>query len=156
MTAVSDMFLFIRITLFAAAVPLLTRIPLRRLELLLEPDNPGLMLSTEKIERILRHTDYICRVGRRLISSLCLTRGITLFYFMRRAGMDVALVFGAGEMNGAFAGHCWLARNGEPFLEKTDPRAFFTPMYSFNRSVTSTVKEANREAVDERLSAIRM
>jgi hypothetical protein len=48
---------------------------------------------------------------------------------LRRAGVDVALCFGAGPYQGQFAAHCWLERNGAPFLEPADPGATFATMY---------------------------
>jgi hypothetical protein len=55
---------------------------------------------------------------------------VTLFWFLRRAGLDVELVFGLDPAMGEAAdGHCWLALAGEPFLEKVDPRSRFTEVY---------------------------
>jgi hypothetical protein len=59
----------------------------------------------------------------------CLTRGITLFWFLRRAGVDVELTFGVDPVALDGEGHCWLTLDGEPFLEKVDPRARFTETY---------------------------
>jgi hypothetical protein len=128
---VADAVLLIRISAFAAIVPLLTRLPIRQLEALMEPAHPNHAIDPDLAERIIRYTDLVCRLGRRLIARLCLTRGLTLFYFLRRAGVNASLVFGAGTVRDDFAGHCWLVRNGEPYLEKVDPRTLFTPVYSF-------------------------
>lgn len=133
MDPVTDMFLLIRIAAFAAVVPLLTRLPIRRLEALMEPARPSRETDLALAERIVRHTESVCRCGHRMIARLCLTRGLTLFYFLRRAGVNASLVFGAGNIGEDFAGHCWLVRDGEPYLEKVDPRVLFTPIYSFNR-----------------------
>jgi hypothetical protein len=129
---VADLFLLIRIAAFAAIVPLLARLPIRRLEALMEPARPRSETDLALAERIIRHTDSVCRTGRRLIARLCLTRGLTLFYFLRRAGIDASLVFGTGTVDDKFAGHCWLVRSGKPYLEKVDPSVLFTPIYSFN------------------------
>lgn len=130
--AVDDLFLLVRITAFTAIVPLLMRLPIRKLEALLEPACPDREIDLARAERIIRHTDFVCQKGRRLIARLCLTRGLTLFYFLRRTGVNATLVFGAGDVRGDFAGHCWLVRNGEPYLEKVDPKILFTPIYCFN------------------------
>jgi hypothetical protein len=98
----------------------------------MEPARPNPEIDLDRAERIIRHTDFVCRKGRRLIARLCLTRGLTLFYFLRRAGVNATLVFGAGTVRDDFAGHCWLVRNGEPYLERVDPRILFTPIYSFS------------------------
>ena len=55
-----------------------------------------------------------------------LVRGLTLYRFLRRAGAEVSLRFGAGEMNGRFAAHCWIVYRGEPLAEPRDPRPLFT------------------------------
>jgi hypothetical protein len=131
---VADALLLVRIALFAGIVPLLTRLPIRRVEALVDPSHPSPKLDVARVERIIHHTEFVCRAGRRLIPRLCQTRGLTLFYFLRRAGVNTSLVFGAGTVHDTFAGHCWLVLNGKPYLEKTDPRPFFTPFYSFNGS----------------------
>lgn len=144
----ADMFLLIRIAAFAAIVPLLTRLPIRRLEALMEPVRPNSEIDPALAERIIRYTELVCRAGRRLIARLCLTRGLTLYYFLRRAGVNASLVFGAGTVDDNFAGHCWLVRNGQPYLEKVDPRSFFTPIYSFDGFPTKDI--ASRPAGEAR------
>jgi hypothetical protein len=76
------------------------------------------------------------RVGRPLVRRGCLTRGITLYYFLRRAGADVRLCFGLGAVDGGdgFDGHCWLVLAGEPYLEPRDPRPLYTEMYRFGEA----------------------
>ncbi len=65
------------------------------------------------------------RAGYPLVRPGCLTRGVTLFWFLRRAGFDVELRFGLdpalGEVTDA---HCWLALDGAPLLEKVDVARF--------------------------------
>jgi len=64
-----------------------------------------------------------------LVRPGCLTRGITGYYILRRAGLDVALCFGMGPVRDpGGAGHCWLVLNGEPVLEAVDPRPAFTEL----------------------------
>lgn len=70
------------------------------------------------------------RIARPLVRSGCLTRGITLYWFFRRAGLDVELRFGLDPRAIEPAdGHCWLTLDGEPYLEKRDPRLHFTELY---------------------------
>jgi hypothetical protein len=73
------------------------------------------------------------QAGRPLVRRGCLTRGVTLYYCLRRAGVDVGLTFGMGRVDGGdgFDGHCWLVKGGEPYLEARDPRDHYVPMYSF-------------------------
>jgi hypothetical protein len=49
-------------------------------------------------------------------------------------------------MNGEFEGHCWLMKDGEPYLEKRDPRPFFAPTYTFSRVAS---QRAARHKVEE-------
>jgi hypothetical protein len=77
------------------------------------------------VESLVRRIDALLAAGRPLVRSGCLTRGLTLYYFLRRAGADVALVFGMGKMGAEIAGHCWIVFAGEPLAEKEDPRPLF-------------------------------
>jgi hypothetical protein len=57
---------------------------------------------------------------------------VTLFWFLRRAGLNVELRFGLDPVDGQHGeadGHCWLTLNGEPFLEQRDPRSRFAELY---------------------------
>jgi hypothetical protein len=121
--------LCLQIACFAVAVPLVARLSLPRLQSLLgkrpragEPDQA-------QVQEIVACVAAVLRRGAPLIRPTCLTRGLTLYHFLRRAGFDVALCFGAGYPNGEFAAHCWLVHGGEPFMEPQDPRAWFTETY---------------------------
>jgi hypothetical protein len=133
--------LALRIAVFAAFVPWLFRRPLRQLEAQLEsriePSRPAPEPRAAEADRIIRLTGTLCRAVRPLLSHPCQVRGLTLYYFLRRVGVDVSLVFGvAPEASGA-VGHCWLVKDGEPYLESVDPRQHFVAMYSFNAHHTS-------------------
>jgi hypothetical protein len=115
----------------AVAVPLLTRLDLGRLQRWLEPSprfsrspsaDPG-----QVVEAVGRLMDHLIRWGKPMVRPGCLTRGITGYYILRRAGLDVALCFGIGPARGpGTVGHCWLVLEGEPVLETADPRSAFT------------------------------
>jgi hypothetical protein len=62
-----------------------------------------------------------------------LTRGLTRYFFLRRAGLDVVLCFGMGRHDTEVLAHCWLVKNGEPFLEAEDPRPLYVEMYRISR-----------------------
>jgi hypothetical protein len=124
--------LFVRVAAFAASVPLLMRLPLPRLAALVtRPPRrrrgrhaDALDAEVERIERLVALAP---RVARPLVQTGCLTRGLTLYRFLRRAGLDVELRFGLDPRGGGEAaadGHCWLVLAGEPFLEPEDPRRF--------------------------------
>jgi hypothetical protein len=36
-----------------------------------------------------------------------------------------------GIVEEKYVGHCWLIRNGKPFLENQDPRLLFAEVYKF-------------------------
>lgn len=124
------MLLFSYLTAFAACVPLLMRLPLPRIAALLSrpPRRPTVLLA--EVERLEQLSELAPRVARPLVRTGCLTRGVTLFWFLRRAGLDVELTFGIDPgQESDTDGHCWLSLNGEPFLEKTDPRVRFAEVY---------------------------
>lgn len=122
--------LFAYLTAFAAAVPLLMRLPLPRLAALLTRPPRRAPPSAAEVQRLERMVALAPRVARPLVRTGCLTRGVTLFWFLRRAGLDVELRFGL-ELNERQAGdgHCWLALADEPFLEHVDPRPRFAELY---------------------------
>ena len=124
--------LLARICAFAAAVPILMRLRLPRAAALLTRPPRRPKRSAAQIERLQRLTDLAPRVAHPLVRPGCLTRGVTLFWFLRRAGLDVELRFGLDPSEGPETdGHCWLALADEPFLEKRDPRPRFAELYRF-------------------------
>ena len=64
-----------------------------------------------------------------VVRSGCLTRGVTLYWLLRRAGVPVELCFGVGRPGEELAGHCWLTRDGRPYLEPADAPAYFDALY---------------------------
>ena len=67
------------------------------------------------------------RVAHPFVRTGCLTRGLTLYRFCRRAGYEIELRFGIAPSprDVGEGGHCWLTLDGEPLLEKRDPRAHY-------------------------------
>ncbi|HEV2845391.1 MAG TPA: lasso peptide biosynthesis B2 protein [Thermoanaerobaculia bacterium] len=119
----------LRVVVFAALVPLQLRLrKLPNLHLWLEPRGKVLPPppAPEEISALVRRVDRLISAGRPVVRGACLTRGLTLYWFLRRAGADVSLRFGAGSLRGRFAAHCWLVYQGEPLMEKKDPREDFT------------------------------
>jgi hypothetical protein len=125
-----ELFLLARLGAFAAAVPVLMRLPLPRAAAVITSPTRRPAPSDGEVERLDRLMSVAQRAGRPLVRSGCLTRGVTLFWFLRRAGLDVELCFGLDAGDGcAPDGHCWLALDDEPFLERRDPRARFAELY---------------------------
>jgi hypothetical protein len=126
--SISDIFLFFQVLLFAAAVPFLLRLKLSRVQTLLEPRIPS-PPDQKRIEQITGYVEQAIRSGRPLVRPGCLTRGVTRYYFFRRNGQNVSLCFGMGHVEEKFVGHCWLVKDGVPFLEPRDPRPLYAEMY---------------------------
>lgn len=127
---VRELVLFARLCGFAMTVPLLTRLSLPRLAALVVRPAAGPAPPDPSPERLARLVALAPRVAHPLVRPGCLTRGITLFWFLRRRGIDVELRFGLDTSDlAATDGHCWLALDGEPFLEPVDPRPRFAETY---------------------------
>jgi Transglutaminase-like superfamily len=116
----------------AMATPLLVRLGLERLWRCLEPSRcsrPPADDPAQVVEALGRRVDRLIRWGKPLVRPGCLTRGVTGYYVLRRAGFDAALCFGIDPMRASGgAGHCWLLVDGEPVLEAMDPRLVYTEM----------------------------
>ncbi len=128
-----DLLLACKIALFAALVPLFLRLKLPRLDSLLRSRSADSAPSLTRISQIVTYTECVIRWGKPIIQPGCLTRGLTLYYFLRRAGLDVVLCFGVAKPQGNVVGHCWLALDGQPYLEKTPPSERFHEVYRFPR-----------------------
>ena len=128
-------FQFLRIFLFMLAVPWLQRLRLPQLNTRLDGGHgqqTGDAWDKSEVESILRDVDGALRIGRPFVRSNCLSRGITNYYFLRKAGLDVGLCFGVSEPGDEpLGGHCWLINEGEPLAEPFDPRQSYTTVYSF-------------------------
>lgn len=122
---VSDALLVARIATFVVALPVICRLRLARLDRLLRPGGSEPSIGAEREEAVRRYVEGTLSRLRLNRPPSCLERGVTLCYFLRRANLDVRLAFGVGPDGEEYAGHCWLVRDGAPFLEHTDPRPRF-------------------------------
>jgi hypothetical protein len=125
---IPNVILFLRVLCVAAAVPFLLRLKMSRVQALLEPRiySPA---DRHGVELITKYVEMAIRKGRPVVRPGCLTRGVTRYYFFRRDGMEVSLCFGMGKVKEAFVGHCWLVKDGVPFMEMQDPRPLYAEMY---------------------------
>ncbi|HEX6924462.1 MAG TPA: lasso peptide biosynthesis B2 protein [Longimicrobiaceae bacterium] len=122
--------LLARVFLVAMAAPALVRLPLSALERFLEPRRPPPPADAPTVARVSACVERVLRGGGPWIRPGCLTRGVTRYYFLRRAGMELRLCFGATlTAGGRLSGHCWLERDGRPYLEEGDPRTAFVVMH---------------------------
>jgi hypothetical protein len=117
-----------RVLAFAGVAPLLLRgRGLRRLPFWLEPRRRRALPPTpEEVAALVERIDALLVAGRPLVRSGCLTRGLTLYRFLRREGAEVSLRFGVGTIRGEFAAHCWIVYGEEPLAEIHDPRPLFS------------------------------
>jgi len=145
---ISDVLLFFQIMCFAAAVPFLLRLKIWRLQTLLEP-RVARPADQDRVEEITEYVERAIREGRPFVRPGCLTRGVTRYYFLRRDGMDVSLCFGIGEIDGEFAGHCWLVKDGVPFLETRDPRPLYSEMYRLTGSVRRSMIPSRKNELEQ-------
>lgn len=125
-----------RVLLFAAlGVPLLLRlVKLPDLWSWLEPKHESPPLTDlAGVQALVRRVDRLLALGRPIVRSGCLTRGLTHYFVLRRAGADVSLRFGMGRTDAEMGGHCWLVFAGEPLAEKRDPRPLYVETYSISR-----------------------
>lgn len=138
MRFISNAVLFLRICAFAAAVPYLLKLNLSRVASALEPGKDPRAVDENRVGKITAYVEKAIRRGKPMVRPGCLTRGLTRYYFLRRAGMDIALCFGMGRMDNEFVGHCWLVKDGEPYLEPPDqdPRNRYTEMYRISRTTS--------------------
>jgi hypothetical protein len=146
--SIPDVFLFFQVLFFAAVVPVLLRLKLWRVEALLEPRIQR-MAVRDRVELIAAYVEIAIREGRPLIHAGCLTRGVTRYYFLRRDGLDVSLCFGVGRLKEEFVGHCWLVKDGLPFLETQDPRPLYTEMYRISGAARRGVKASGNAGLEQ-------
>lgn len=132
-----QLWLLVRVLCFGTIMPALKRLGWVRLQSLLERRFPDLgetgPLSAPG-RHILQGIDDAFDLGRPFICGACLCRGLSRYYFLRRAGIDVALCFGIplrDHVVSAGPGHCWLEYQGKPILEKKDPRDGFITVHRF-------------------------
>jgi Transglutaminase-like superfamily len=122
--------LLVRLAAVATAVPLLMRADLPRLQRWLEPRRVRRAPSDGEAEALTleygRWVDRLIDRGGPIVRRGCLTRGVTLYYGLRREGLDVALCFGVGPHEGEMAAHCWLEWKDDPILETDNVMPTFT------------------------------
>jgi transglutaminase superfamily protein len=149
--SISNVFLFLQVLFFAAAVPFLLRLKLSRVQALLEPRNSS-SVDRDRVEQITEYVEMAIRKGRPFVRPGCLTRSVTRYYFFRRDGMDVSLCFGMGQVEGKFVGHCWLVKDGAPFMEMRDPRPLYAEMYRISGTARDGVMHAGKTELKQSTS----
>jgi hypothetical protein len=146
--SIPDVFLFLQVLFFAAAVPFLLRLKLSRVEALLEPKSPS-PEERDRVEQITEYVEMAMREGRPLVRPGCLTRGVTRYYFFRRDGMKVSLCFGMGQVDGKYVGHCWLVKDGVPFMETRDPGPLYSEMHRIPGAACSRAIRSGKNELEQ-------
>ncbi|NOX60359.1 MAG: hypothetical protein GXP42_00190 [Chloroflexi bacterium] len=85
-------------------------------------------------ERALRELiDAWARLERNHPFGLCLRRSLLRYHFLRRAGVELGIVFGARFRRAAkgqsIAGHAWNTLNGQPYHEQEEDYQGFRAIY---------------------------
>lgn len=80
-------------------------------------------IDESRVDTIRAAVDHVQLSDWPLVRKGCLSRGVALFWLLRRGGLDVSLAFGVGSPAGETAAHCWLVHEDKPYLETTDPLA---------------------------------
>ena len=112
-----DVLLILRILVYAAAVPALTRAKLTSWSRFAGARRTRSRVRPGAEQKTIDYVEAVLVAFRPVVRSGCLVRGLTLYHFLRHAGVDVSLSFGVGRVGGGFTGHCWLLKEGRPFLE---------------------------------------
>jgi Transglutaminase-like superfamily len=111
-----------RIFLYAIAVPVLTLAKPASWERFAGGGRRGSETANpDAAERTADYVDAVLVTFSPLVRPGCLVRGLTMYHFLREAGVDVSLRFGVGRLGEDFTGHCWLVKDGAPFLETGQP-----------------------------------
>jgi hypothetical protein len=128
--SMSQAVLLVRLIARLAACRWYARLSLPRMRAALEPrPTRGPRVGVQDAVELARLVELAQDVAFPLAPRGCMPRGLTLYHELRKRGMNVALVFGLGRLQDTTQGHCWLDNDGEPFLERTDPRAHFVETY---------------------------
>lgn len=110
----------------APVVPALMRLPIPAVDRVLRARRRRVprSLPDERVAMVVETAQFFAHP---IVRRGCVTRGVSLYWLL---GGDLRLCFGIGGAADDFYGHCWLERDGEPYLEKADPRERFPPQFA--------------------------
>lgn len=118
---------------FCRALPQALEAPLSgALDRMLAMEAQAAPYSPDTLRRL---ADLAALLERRSPLGLCLRRSLTRAHFLRRAGVPVAVQFGAKFVDGrpdrAVTGHAWLTLDGQPYFEDEENWREFTVMLAY-------------------------
>jgi Transglutaminase-like superfamily len=124
--------LFAEMRAFCRRLPSTLAAPMPQVLAALTPAAADLPLPAPQVRRL---ADVAILLDRRSPLGVCLRRSLTRYYYLRRAGLPVAVQFGArfvsGKPDREIAGHAWLTLDGQPYFEEQQNYRGFTVMYSY-------------------------
>ena len=118
-------------------LPDLLAAPLPQMLAAQTPATPDLSLPAAQVRLL---ADAAALFERRSPLGLCLRRSMARYHFLRRAGLPLAINFGARFKAGAadrdVTGHAWVTLNGEPYHEDGENYQGFTVMLRYPENKT--------------------
>ncbi|HEX8849071.1 MAG TPA: lasso peptide biosynthesis B2 protein [Gemmatimonadaceae bacterium] len=142
--APGDVLLLLRAASMMALVPALMWLSPSTLAVLLERVPVATRARARTQQRARPIVDALLALMAPLVTHRCQLRALTLYYLLRRAGSDVGLAFGVADSPRFTEGHCWLTSEGEPYLERRDPRPVFVELYRIPRERASLARGRHR------------
>jgi hypothetical protein len=119
---------YLAIAAVASTARFLARLSLPRLERWLHAGSPPPTPQPDDVDAVADRVETLLSVSKPLLRHTCVSLGLTRYFFLRRAGADVQLVFGLSESDST--GHCWFVWDGEVYAEPIDPRERYLDMYT--------------------------
>lgn len=89
----------------------------------------------ESPDTLRRLADSAALLDRRSPLGLCLRRSLVRYHYLRRAGVPLAISFGArfvaGQADRDVTGHAWVEQDGQPYYEDGENYKGFTVMLRY-------------------------
>ena len=125
-----DVWLIIEISCFVTVLPLFMRFS--SLPTMMRTLTPDCKEGKDNQQRdttagkIIKYTEYVLNRNFWIYKRTCLKRSLTLYYFLRRAGINTQIFFGVrfdnnqaqSRVEKEFQAHAWLVLDGKMYLEK--------------------------------------
>ncbi len=123
-----DVWLLLRVVSFASIARRLLRTPMPRLLPRVTPSRPRAADHYRAYQTVVFVRSYMQHIGRHRATP-CSIQSLTLYHFLRRFGVDVAIHFGLDPSSKQ--GHAWISLHGEPLLEPVSPQDRYVEMIRY-------------------------